>query len=47
VCPICQDIEEGNPYSINQARSLIPAHPKCRCAFVPVKDRRFAPAEKE
>lgn len=36
VCPICEDIEEDNPYTIDQARSLIPAHPNCRCAFVPV-----------
>lgn len=38
VCPICQDIEDDNPYSINEARSLIPAHPRCRCAFMPLED---------
>lgn len=36
VCPECEDIEEGNPYTIDQARSIIPAHPECRCAFVPL-----------
>lgn len=36
VCPICEGIEEDGPYTINQARTLIPAHPQCRCAFVPV-----------
>jgi len=42
VCPICEDIEEDGPYPIDTARSLIPAHPHCRCAFVPVMDRRYA-----
>lgn len=36
VCPICEDIADGGPYSINRARALIPAHPRCRCIFVPV-----------
>lgn len=35
VCPICEDIEANSPYSIDEARSLIPAHPYCRCAFIP------------
>lgn len=39
VCTICLDIAEEGPYSINTARSLIPAHPRCRCAFVPVRRR--------
>lgn len=42
VCAICEDIAERGPYNIDRARSLIPAHPRCRCAFVPVEDRRFA-----
>jgi hypothetical protein len=36
VCPICQDLEDSNPYDIDEARSLLPAHPFCRCAFVPL-----------
>lgn len=35
VCPICDRISHGGPYTINRARSLIPAHPNCRCMFVP------------
>lgn len=35
VCQDCQDIEDDNPYDIDTARSLIPAHVFCRCAFVP------------
>lgn len=41
VCPICEDLSEEGPYTINEARSLIPAHPNCRCAFIPAHDRRF------
>lgn len=41
VCPICEEISEGGPYTINKARSLIPAHPRCRCVFIPAKDKRF------
>jgi hypothetical protein len=42
VCIVCQDIAENNPYTIAEARGLIPAHPWCRCAFVPLGDARFA-----
>lgn len=42
VCPICEGIAEDGPYSVNTARSLIPAHPHCRCVFVPADDARFA-----
>ena len=34
VCDICDGISENGPYSINEARGLIPAHPNCRCVFV-------------
>lgn len=42
VCEICEDISDGGPYDIDTAESLIPAHPRCRCAFVPTDDDRFA-----
>lgn len=35
VCQDCQDISDSGPYDIDEAESLIPAHPWCRCAFVP------------
>lgn len=35
VCPTCESISENGPYTVNRARSLIPAHPRCRCVFVP------------
>jgi hypothetical protein len=43
VCQDCEDIAEGGPYEIDEARELIPAHPNCRCAFIPWGDKRFAP----
>lgn len=42
VCPTCEAISEDGPYAINAARSLIPAHPHCRCTFTPADDARFA-----
>lgn len=47
VCQACQDISEGGPYTLDEAESLIPAHPECRCAFVPAYDERFAEVEHE
>lgn len=38
VCVICEDIADEGPYNIDTARGLIPAHPFCRCAFVPEDD---------
>jgi hypothetical protein len=34
-CPICVELEENGPYSIEEARGMIPAHPNCRCAWAP------------
>ena len=42
VCQECQDISDEGPYDLDDAESLIPAHPNCRCAFVPWDDERFA-----
>jgi hypothetical protein len=42
VCPICEDLE-GITYTVEEASSVIPAHPNCRCAFVPVEDKRYGP----
>jgi hypothetical protein len=46
VCQECEDISEEGPYEIDEARALIPAHPNCRCAFVPFFDERFAEQER-
>lgn len=35
VCEECEALE-GQVYSIEEARGLIPVHPNCRCAFLPV-----------
>lgn len=43
VCQTCEDIAADGPYELDEARGLIPAHPNCRCAFIPFGDARFAP----
>lgn len=35
VCPECQDLQ-GTVYTIDEARGVIPVHPNCRCAWIPV-----------
>lgn len=35
VCPECAD-REGQVYTIEEARDLIPLHPNCRCMWIPV-----------
>jgi hypothetical protein len=47
VCPTCERIAEDGPYAIDTARALIPAHPHCRCAFIPADDGRFSQIELE
>jgi hypothetical protein len=42
VCDVCEETSDGGPYDLNTAEGLIPAHPNCRCAFVPASDQRFA-----
>jgi hypothetical protein len=41
VCIFCEEIAEGAPYTTDEARELIPAHPHCRCTFFPWYDKRF------
>lgn len=35
VCPECEALE-GKVYSIQESRGVIPVHPNCRCAWIPV-----------
>jgi len=35
VCPECDSMASSGPYKIEEARGLIPAHPNCRCTWVP------------
>lgn len=35
VCPQCEDME-GTVMTLNEARNRIPAHPQCRCAWIPL-----------
>lgn len=34
VCPICDDLD-GETFTIDEARGVIPVHPSCRCSWVP------------
>jgi SPP1 gp7 family putative phage head morphogenesis protein len=36
VCQKCKSLEAKNPYKLKEARGLIPVHPNCRCAWIPV-----------
>lgn len=38
VCPLCQ-ANEGKTFTIEAARGLIPLHPRCRCSWVPVRQK--------
>lgn len=35
VCPICKGLH-GRTYTLAEARGVIPVHPQCRCAWLPV-----------
>lgn len=35
VCPICEALAEDGPYTLDEARGLIPRHVNCRCALIP------------
>ena len=35
VCPQCEELE-GKEYTMQEARGVIPVHPNCRCAWLPV-----------
>ena len=43
VCPECEELE-GKEMSIDEARGLIPVHPNCRCAFLPVVQEPSVPS---
>lgn len=42
-CPICIDLEADAPYTLDEVRSLIPAHPRCVCVAIPKTRRRPQP----
>lgn len=37
VCPLCEPME-GQVFSIEEARGMIPRHPNCRCTFIPAEE---------
>lgn len=38
VCAKCRELAERDPVPIEEARGMIPVHPNCRCAWLPVID---------
>ena len=36
VCLDCLDLEADNPHSLEEAMSVLPMHPNCRCSYTPV-----------
>lgn len=45
VCKICRENEANNPHKIEDANGLVPAHPNCRCAVMPVIPDKLEPKE--
>lgn len=41
VCPECQALE-GRVFTIEKVRGLIPVHPNCRCAYLPLLEKSQA-----
>jgi len=35
VCPLCRPLD-GQVFTVEQARGLLPRHPNCRCAWLPI-----------
>lgn len=36
VCPECEAAAKGGPYTLAEARGMVPLHPNCRCAWLPI-----------
>lgn len=41
VCILCKNLE-GDKFTIENARGVIPVHPRCRCVWIPVVDEVIA-----
>ena len=39
VCPQC-DAMNGQTFTVEEARGLIPAHPNCRCSWIPAETKK-------
>lgn len=40
VCEECAGLGAGGPYTVKEARDMLPAHPNCRCAWIPYLKKR-------
>ena len=41
VCDICNDAAADGPYTLDEARGMLPFHVGCRCSVIPAFDKRF------
>lgn len=41
VCQTCIEIENNNPYTLQDAEGLLPVHPRCRCTYKPHYDEGY------
>jgi len=42
-CPLCEDLANDSPYTLDAIKGMIPAHPRCVCTAIPlVRQRRPA-----
>lgn len=39
VCDDCIELQDNNPYTLQEAMALLPAHPNCRCSYGPVVEK--------
>ena len=45
VCQDCIELENNNPYTIQDAEGLLPRHPRCRCVYKPHFDEGYVVEE--
>lgn len=38
VCSTCKGLAAAGPYNLDEARGMIPAHPRCRCSWMPINE---------
>lgn len=38
VCVVCQGLADDGPYELDEAQNILPAHPNCRCSWIPADE---------
>lgn len=47
VCPICEEMSDQGPYSLDEIEFMIPAHPQCRCVALPLTPDEYEETQNE